>query len=67
MDIAEAIDVGVIRIGGDVESRPEVNVHYGPLFLLAAIMAALVGLGPWHARRTPTEARMLEPEPVAST
>ncbi|MBV9047203.1 MAG: hypothetical protein JOY58_02985 [Solirubrobacterales bacterium] len=34
-------------------------------FALAAIMLALVGLGFWHARRTPHEAQMLAPELVA--
>ena len=29
-------------------------------FCLALIMAILVGLGFWHARRTPTEAEMLQ-------
>ena len=34
-------------------------------FVLAAVMSVLVGLGLWHARRTPAEERMLSPEPTA--
>jgi hypothetical protein len=33
-------------------------------FILAAIMSVLVGLGFWHAARTPEEARMLAHKPV---
>ena len=36
-------------------------------FIGAAIMALLVGLGFWHARRTPREARMLTREPIAAS
>jgi hypothetical protein len=35
-------------------------------FVLAAILAVLVGLGFWHARRTTSEARMLAPKPTSS-
>jgi hypothetical protein len=34
-------------------------------FSLAFVMAILVGLGFWHARRTPQEERLLRPEPTA--
>jgi hypothetical protein len=34
-------------------------------FILAAVMIVLVGLGFWHARRTPTEAQMLTRTPAA--
>jgi cytochrome oxidase assembly protein ShyY1 len=33
-------------------------------FVLAAIMAVLVGLGVWHARRTNQEEQILAPKPV---
>jgi hypothetical protein len=36
-------------------------------FILAAITAVLVGLGFWHARRTPREAQMLTRMPVAAS
>jgi hypothetical protein len=36
-------------------------------FILAVIMAFLVGLGFWHARRTPAEAELLTPKPKTST
>jgi hypothetical protein len=36
-------------------------------FIGAAIMALLVGLGFWHARRTPREAWMLTREPIAAS
>ena len=36
-------------------------------FVLAAIMALLVGLGFWHARRTPAEVQMLARVPVAAS
>jgi hypothetical protein len=36
-------------------------------FILAAVMAVLVGLGFWHARRTPREARMRTRTPVAAS
>jgi predicted small integral membrane protein len=35
-------------------------------FILAAIMAMLVGLGVWHAVRTPEEEPLLAPKPVAA-
>jgi hypothetical protein len=31
-------------------------------FVLAFVMAVLVGLGFWHAARTPEEARLLSPK-----
>lgn len=34
-------------------------------FVLAAVMAMLVGLGFWHAARTPEESRVLEPTATA--
>jgi hypothetical protein len=34
-------------------------------FILAAVMLVLVGLGFWHARRTPGEAQMLTRDPAA--
>ena len=36
-------------------------------FILAAITAVLVGLGFWHARRTPREAQMLTRMPVTAS
>ena len=36
-------------------------------FILAAITAVLVGLGFWHARRTPREAQMLTRTPVTAS
>ena len=36
-------------------------------FILAAISAVLIGLGFWHARRTPREAQMLTRVPVAAS
>jgi hypothetical protein len=36
-------------------------------FILAAVMAALVGLGFWHAGRTPREAGMLIRTPIAAS
>jgi hypothetical protein len=35
-------------------------------FSLAFIMAILVGLGFWHARRTPSQAELLPPRPKAT-
>ena len=35
-------------------------------FILAALMAVLVGLGVWHAARTPEEKRLLAPKPVTT-
>jgi cytochrome oxidase assembly protein ShyY1 len=34
-------------------------------FILAAVMLVLVGLGFWHARRTPSEAQVLTRIPAA--
>ena len=36
-------------------------------FILAALMAILVGLGFWHARRTPAEAEILRPTAAPQT
>ncbi|HEY5188267.1 MAG TPA: hypothetical protein VII87_04480 [Solirubrobacteraceae bacterium] len=36
-------------------------------FILAFLMSVLVGLGVWHARRTPAEARMLAPKAVTTS
>jgi len=36
-------------------------------FIGAALMAVLVGLGFWHARRTPEEARVLAPKVVPAS
>ena len=36
-------------------------------FVLAAVMAVLVGLGFWHARRTPYEEALLAPNPVPAS
>jgi hypothetical protein len=41
-------EIGVVLLWGAIAS-----------FILAAIMAVLVGLGFWHARRTPVQAQML--------
>ncbi len=41
-------EIGTVMLWGAIAS-----------FVLAAIMGVLVGLGFWHARRTPVEARML--------
>jgi cytochrome oxidase assembly protein ShyY1 len=36
-------------------------------FIAAALMAVLVGLGFWHARRTEREAPLLEPNAAAAS
>jgi hypothetical protein len=46
--------VGTVMLWGAIAS-----------FVLAAVMAVLVGLGLWHAARTPEEARILEPRTTA--
>src|ERR1700733_10100210 len=46
-------EIGVVMLWGAIAS-----------FVLAAVMAMLVGLGFWHARRTTEEERLLAPEPV---
>lgn len=50
-------EIGVVMLWGAIAS-----------FVLAASMAVLVGLGIWHARRTPEEERMfaVKPAPAAS-
>jgi hypothetical protein len=46
-------EIGVVMLWGAIAS-----------FVLAAIMAVLVGLGIWHARRTSEEDQLLAPKPV---
>jgi hypothetical protein len=46
-------EIGVVMLWGAIAS-----------FVLAAIMAVLVGLGIWHARRTSVEDQLLAPKPV---
>jgi hypothetical protein len=46
-------EIGVVMLWGAIAS-----------FVLAAIMAVLVGLGVWHARRTSEEDQLLAPKPV---
>ncbi len=46
-------EIGAVMLVGAIAS-----------FLLAAIMAALVGLGVWHAARTPEEELVLSPKAV---
>ena len=48
--------VGTIMLWGAVAS-----------FIAAALMSVLVGLGIWHARRTPEEARVLAPKAVPAS
>jgi hypothetical protein len=46
-------EIGAVMLWGAIAS-----------FILAAIMALLVGLGVWHAARTPEEERVLAPKAV---
>jgi hypothetical protein len=46
-------EIGAVMLWGAIAS-----------FILAAIMALLVGLGVWHAARTPEEERLLAPKAV---
>ena len=46
-------EIGAVMLVGAIAS-----------FILAALMAALVALGFWHAARTPEEARLLAPKAV---
>jgi hypothetical protein len=46
-------EIGAVMLAGAIAS-----------FILAALMAALVGLGFWHAARAPEEARLLAPKAV---
>jgi hypothetical protein len=46
-------EIGLVMMWGAIAS-----------FILAALMAALVGLGFWHAARTPEETRLLAPNVV---
>ena len=46
-------EIGAVMLVGAIAS-----------FILAALMAALVGLGVWHAKRTPEEERLLAPKAV---
>jgi hypothetical protein len=48
-------EIGIVMFWGAIAS-----------FILAALMAVLVGLGVWHAARTPEEERLLAPKPVAT-
>jgi hypothetical protein len=48
--------IGVVMLWGAIAS-----------FVLAAVMAVLVGLGFWHARRTPEEEQLLAPHPVPAS
>jgi hypothetical protein len=48
--------VGTIMLWGAIAS-----------FIAAALMSVLVGLGIWHARRTPEEARVLAPKAVPAS
>ena len=48
--------VGVVMLWGAIAS-----------FILAAVMAALVGLGFWHARRTEEEVPLLKAKPVPAS
>jgi hypothetical protein len=48
--------VGTIMLWGAIAS-----------FVLAAVMSVFVGLGFWHAARTPQEERLLEPKAVSPT
>jgi hypothetical protein len=49
-------EVGVVMLWGAIAS-----------FILAAIMAVLVGLGFWHARRTEEEAPLMKAKPVSAS
>jgi len=49
-------EIGAIMLWGAIAS-----------FILAAVMSVLVGLGFWHARRTPEEAQMLVREAVPAS
>ena len=49
-------EIGVVMLWGAIAS-----------FVLAAIMAVLVGLGIWHARRASEEDQLLAPKPVPAT
>jgi hypothetical protein len=44
-------EIGTVMMAGAIAS-----------FILAALMSMLVGLGFWHAARTPEEARLLTPK-----